>query len=233
MTSILEKAGRLWHEVAGRLIVRRDRTPLDSVARLEDFIATRSAYVGQKTLYEYVKARMGTRYPRMFEDDAIMASLNIAKQHVVAACLSDLTVYAVAVAAHDQPIGDDLRRALARQCYETGLKENISQVIQRFSMQDAIEEFSRRLDDTDWRFGARQPENFTRSPRALFRWAPIAEALKRHDTGIVENSIRFAWRDVREQFQKRVDSDAICADWLRKTGNSPARETLSGRTNDR
>jgi hypothetical protein len=217
MTSILEAAGRIWREVAGRLTVRRDTAPIDSVTALQDFVATRSAYVGQKTLYEYVKARMGTRYPRMFEDDALMASLNIAKQHVFAACLSDLTIYAVAVATHDQPIGNDLTNALARQCYETGLRENASEETQRFSMQDAIEEFNRRLDDTDWRFGARQPENFTRSPRALFRWAPIAEALKRHDTEIVENSIRFAWRDVREQFRKRVDSDAICADWLRKT----------------
>ncbi|EIM73317.1 hypothetical protein A33O_16150 [Nitratireductor aquibiodomus RA22] len=39
---------------------------------------------------------MGTRYPSMFEDDVFIGSINIAKLHVFAACLSDLTIHAVA-----------------------------------------------------------------------------------------------------------------------------------------
>jgi hypothetical protein len=219
VNSILEKAGRFWLELSSRLGTRRDATPIDSVAKLRNFVGTHSAYVAQKTLYGYVKARMGTRYPRMFEDDAIIASIDIAKQQVFAACLSDLTIYAVATALHDQPVGDAARRELSQRCYQAALHEHDVKPSERWSAQDCIAEFERRIDGTDWRFGARQPENFTHSPGALVRWAPIADELKRFDTEIVENSIKFAWREVREQFRNRIDGNAVCADWLRLTGS--------------
>ena len=221
MTSFWEMAGQLWREFAGRLRTRRETAAIDNVAKLQDFVATRSAYVGQKTLYSYVKTRMGTRYPRMFEDDMLMASLNIAKLHVVAACVSDLTVYAVGLALHDQPVGDDARREMARRCHEAALRQTTDEAAAPFSPQDYIAEFARRLEDVDWRSGALRPENFTYSPRALLRWAPIAENLKRFDAEIVANSIKFSWRDIREQLQKRIDAEAIGADWSLQPATGP------------
>lgn len=216
MTSIWEKAGTFLHGAAGLLRTRRDTAPIDSVAALESFVTTRSTYIAQKTLYGYVKTRMGTRYPAMFEDKNIVASLNIAKMHVFAACLSDLTVYAVATALHGRPVGNDSRREMARHCYAVGLRETAADAPAEFSVQDCIGEFDRRLADIDWQRGALQPENFTRSPLALLRWAPIADNLKKFDSEIIENSVKFSWRDVREQFRKRIDSDAVAADWARQ-----------------
>jgi hypothetical protein len=217
MRSFLEKAGRLWPEIVGRLRTRRETAPIDSVAVLQDFIASRSAYVAQKTLYEYVKARMGIRYPAMFADANVIDSLNIAKMHVFAACLSDLTAYAVAHALHGQPIGNEERQKLALRIFQSGLRNNAGAAPSQFSEQDAIDAFEHRLSETDWRSGARQPENFTESPLALFRWAPIADAMKKFDAEIVGNSVKFAWRDIREQFQKRIDAASIGADLVRQT----------------
>lgn len=213
MTTIGEKIGGLWRNVVGVLRTRRDTAPIDSVAKLEDFVSTRSSYLAQKTLYGYVKTRMGIRYPAMFQDKNIIASLNIAKLHVFAACLSDLTVYAVANALHGFAVGNDERQAMARLCYAGGLREIIPDAPAEFSAQDYIGEFDRRLAETDWQRGALQPENFTRSPRALFRWAPIEDKLKNFDSEVIENSVKFAWRDIREQFQKRLNSEAVAADW--------------------
>jgi hypothetical protein len=219
MTSVGEKAASILHSVWGLLRIRRDTTPIDSVAKLNDFVATRSAYIAQKTLYGYVKARMGIRYPAMFEDAKVIASLNIAKLYVFAACLSDLTIYAVANALHDQPFGNNEPEEFARRCYESGLRANTDKAPEQFSLTGCIDEFNRRLSETDWRTSARQPENFTDSPQALFRWAPIADKLKNFDGEIIENSIKFAWRDIREQFQKRIDAAAVSADWSRQTVN--------------
>jgi len=217
MISIRDAIGVFRHAVSGLLWTRRETAPIDSAAKLIDFVRTRSAYVAQKTLYGYVKARMGIRYPAMFEDKNIITSLNIAKWHVLAGCLSDLTIYAVGTALHDQSVGDDARREMARRCHETALHENIGDAGEQFSAPDCIEEFNRRLDDTDWRHGALLPENFTRSPQALFKWAPIADELKRFDSEIIENSVKFAWRDIREQFRKRIDAASVRADWSRST----------------
>jgi hypothetical protein len=216
MTSFWEKAGAFLHGAAELLGTRRDTAPIDSVAELEGFVTTRSTYIAQKTLYGYVKTRMGTRYPAMFEDKNIVASLNIAKMYVFAACLSDLTIYAVATVLHGRPVGNDSRQQMAKRCYATGLRETAVGAPAEFSVQDCIDEFDRRLAETDWQRGALQPENFTRSPLALLRWAPIADNLKKFDSKIIENSVKFAWRDIREQFRKRIEGDAVSADWARQ-----------------
>jgi len=217
MNGFWQKVAGILRGAAGLLWTRRDTTPIVSVAALENFIATRSAYIAQKTLYGYVKTRMGIRYPAMFEDKNIIASLNIAKMQVFAACLSDLTIYAVAASLHGRPLGNDARQAMARRCYAAALRENAAEAPAEFSAQDCIDEFHRRLAETDWQRGAFQPENFTRSPRALLRWAPIADELKNFDSEIIENSVKYAWRDIREQFHKRINGHAVGADWSRQS----------------
>lgn len=216
MSTILETAGGLWRQVSGLLSIRGQNDPIDSLASLEAFAVTRSAYLAQKTLYSYVKARMGIRYPAMFEDANVVKSLNIAKMNVFAACLSDLTVYAVAQATHGRPLGNDERQALALAFYRTGLHENADAAPEEFSAPAAVSTFTQRLAETEWQKAARVPENFTDSPKALFRWAPIADNLKKFDREIIDNSVKFAWRDIREQFMKRLDADAVEADRLRQ-----------------
>ena len=192
-----------WREFLGSLSLRRDNGPIDSVAGLNHFVATRSAFIAQKTLYGYLKTRMGTRYPLMFDDDVFVHSINIAKMHVFAACLSDLTVFAIAQALRDVRVHDDSRRVAALRCYDAGIAANTGEAPNEFSPESAIEAFSSRLDETDWHNGALHWENFTRSPDALVKWAPIAPELKQYDVEIVQNSIRYAWRDIREQLRKR------------------------------
>ncbi len=182
----------------------RARGKISTVAALGEFIATRAAFVAQKTLYGYVQTRMGMEYARMFQEPAFVQSLNIAKMHVFAACLSDLTIYTVA-----ETIAEAHAPAIARRCFGLAINANVKFAPTAHWAQDAIREFDARLNGTDWQFGALMPENFTRSPLALVRWSPIAPALKRHDTEIVENSIKFAWLEVREEFRRRIDRAAI------------------------
>lgn len=202
----------IWTELSSRITLHRDSAPIDSIARLDNFVATRSAYIAQKTLYGYLKTRMGTRYPTMFDDDVFVQSINIAKLHVFAACLSDLTIHAIARATHERPVPDDLRRTLAGGCYRAAMIENATDAPDEFSAQTSIDDFLKRLDETEWSSDALRRENFTCSPSALVQWAPIAPELKRYDREIVENSIKFAWRDIRLQLDKRIDAASIFAD---------------------
>jgi len=208
----LRQAWDVLPEFIARLTVRRDSGPIDGIDAMCRFVSTRSAFVAQKTLYGYLKTRMGSRYPRMFEDDVIIASIDIAKMHVFAACLSDLSIYAVSCALRDAP-DESAHNPLAEQCFDAGLADNEEQAlrVQAFSITEAKADFLRRLAFLDWHSGSTGAAHFTASPRALFEWAPIAPELKRSDQEIVENSIRFAWRDVRAQFEKRIDGDAIVA----------------------
>ena len=171
------KGGRLLLPGVKSSTAAGDTAPIDSIAKLQDFLGTRSAYIAQKTLYGYVKARMGINYPRMFDSKSFIHSLNIAKQYVFAACLSDLTVHAVGLALHEQPADNAAREDLARRCYVTALSRNTGDAPEQFAAPDCVDEFERRLTSIDWQ-QALGPDVFSRSPKALVRWAPIADVLK-------------------------------------------------------
>ena len=213
MPKYLRNISHFWQEFTGRITIRRDNGPIDSIAAVENFVSTRAAFVAQKTLYGYLKTRMGTRYPSMFEEDVFVSSINIAKMHVYAACLSDLTIFSVAHATNEAGWTDDERAAVALKCYASALERNAEDAPAEFSVQDGINTFSHRLEGTDWQFGALKRENFKQSPLALVKWAPIAPELKKYDAEIVENSIKFAWQEVRRQFLRRLEPASVFTDW--------------------
>lgn len=210
--SLIENARNTLHIFASRLSVRRDNGPINSVAALNYFAATRASFVAQKSLYGYLKTRMGTRYPSMFDDDVFVESINIAKAHVFAACLSDLTIFTVAH-AFESEIGDTDRKSVALKCYGAALSENENELPPQFSASESTNAFTTRLQGTSWNDAALTRENFTESPRALFDWAPIAPELKKNDHEIVRNSINFAFHEVRQNYTKRLDAEAVRADW--------------------
>lgn len=214
--SLIESARRTVRIFASRLSVRRDNGPISTVAELDYFVATRAAFVAQKSLYGYLKTRMGTRYPSMFDDDVFVQSINIAKAHVFAGCLSDLSIYAVAH-AFDGARDGAARTAVASNCFSGALAENADQLPPEFSPHDSTLEFTARLSGTDWTDRALKRENFTESPRMLFDWAPIAPELKKNDHEIVRNSINFAFHEVRQNYSKRLDADAVRADCQTET----------------
>jgi len=200
---------RYWLDFVPRIFRGGRRAPLASWGQLKEFAATRSAFIAQKTLYGYVKTRMGVNFPNMFSDDLYIESVNIAKMRVYAACLSDLSLYAVAC-AYAEPGGDEQDlRARALECYAKGIADNIGAAGAEFQAEEAEGELRTRLASVDWLGTARTADIFSASPRALVDWAPIAEELKRYDKKFVRNSIRFAWRDVRRELERRLDREAL------------------------
>jgi hypothetical protein len=74
----------------------RSESPVVSVDELVRYVDTRSKFVGQTTLFGYIKTRAGTRYVSLYEDELFTRSANIAKWEIWLACLCDLATYSVA-----------------------------------------------------------------------------------------------------------------------------------------
>lgn len=206
----MRSAGRV---LAGMFGLGSQAQPLDTVDALADFVSARSAYVSQKKLYGYLKTRMGTRYPTMFEDEQFIASINIAKAHIFAACLSDMTLFAVADVGAQGRLSREGKDALARLCFRRGLDANAAQLAHADAAASWNETFEARLADVQWDNVAAGGDVFGTSPAALVEWAPIAPQLKAHDREIVENSLKFAWIEIRRDYRRLVDRAAIAADF--------------------
>jgi hypothetical protein len=198
----------------------RRNPPVTTPAGLVQFVDTRSKFVAQTTLYGYLKTRAGTRYVSLFEDDTFVASINISKWEIYFACLSDLTVHAVAAAAAGGEASRDDLAVLARWCFEQATRETKPEEMRPDATTLARDAFDQRLAGVVWR-GAESGETaFDRSPQALVEWAPVAPELKEYDAEIVANSLRFKWQNVRLELAKSLDGPAVMAAW-RAEGNGP------------
>ena len=211
-TQVAEAAG--WFaDVASRLSTRRDSAPITTVEQLFEFARTRASLIAQKKLYGYLKERMGTSYPKMFEDEVFAKAIHIATLHVFAASLSDMTVHAVANAAMGSTLPATGRRRMAVECFAAGIAANAEMVTEPEAPKQWRADFDARLAEVLWDSVAAGGHAFTQSPKALIKWAPISDDYKKLDREIVENSIRYAWNEVREDFRKRLDAPAVVADW--------------------
>ena len=182
------------------------------------FVRTRSAYIAQTSLYGYLKTRMGTSFRRHFEDEAFSKVIRASAVKLFVACLSDLTIFAVATAAREGDLSAEDCAALARRCFRDAMSEGVGESDWISLPDNAWQRFEERVAATNWPNAAIGETAFAGSADEIIRIAPVVEEFKVLDERIVRNSIRFRWRDVREQLRKRLDGPAVAEDWRRIAG---------------
>lgn len=207
------KLSRFWRLLASAFAERFDRSPLDDVPSTTRFVRTRAAYIAQTSLYGYLKTRMGTSFRRHFEDEAFSKVIRASAVKLYVACLADLTIFAVATAAQDSDLHPEDCAALAQRCFEDALAEGIGETDWLSLPDDAWRRFEERATATAWPNAAVGETAFAGSVDEIIRVAPVVDEFKAADERIVRNSIRFRWRDVREQLRKRIDGAALAKDW--------------------
>lgn len=187
----------------------RRQEPIADREALKTFLNTRASYVGQYSLYSYLRTRAGTRYPELFDDDVFVVSINIAKWHVWLACLSDLAVYAGGLlcshpGAKAEEVADLIQQVVEEILDETSVPKEAGK---EFAAHAG--EVRKRIANTLWSNVTDDEGPFTASPDALVKWAPVVEDLKELDEEIVRNSIRFRWQKVRRDLREALNSAAV------------------------
>jgi hypothetical protein len=207
----------IWPKSLRALAIRFDRRPIDTVEALGEFVRTRASYVAQTSLYGYLKTRMGTSFPKYFEDAVFSSAMRTAAVKLFVSCLGDLTIYAVALTGRDRRLGAAQAAALARQCFNDAMERHLADLEAGSVPPSALGDFARRSGETLWLDAANGTAAFTGSERDIVRFAPVIDEFKALDGEIVSNSIRFRWRDIREQLRRRIDPGRISADWLSRS----------------
>ena len=195
---------RIFREMFGGVRQGTREDGIADEAAMIEFISTRAAHVAQSSLYGYLRTRMGTRSREIFQDEQFAGPLKTARDAMLAHCLSDLVVFAVATVDAE----DAGRTALARRWYrDAALAADADWA--GAHLDAALERFAARLARTDWQAAAEREAAFTESPPGLVEATPVIEAFKETDAEIVRNSVRFRWTDVRRQLRERVDRSAF------------------------
>ena len=173
---------------------------INNVDELEEFIQTKSAWVTQVTLYGYLKTRMGTTYVLHFENDKFMESVNLAKWNMYAVALQDLTFFTFSnLKANFNYQG----MKNAEEIFFKILDDETSNKMPSDVIEEAKRSFNERLESINWdTYHNDLP--FNPSALSLFKWAPIADELKKLDRKIVLNSVILKWDVVKKDFKERV-----------------------------
>lgn len=187
---------------------RRDE-PVNDGASLRRFLETRASYVAQTSLYGYLRTRAGMTYPRLFDDDVFVRSVNIAKWHMWLACLSDLAVYAGGLLAQHAPAKPAEVGALMEAVVTAILSDTGTPADADAEFGAHAERVRARLAACAWDQVTDDEAAFSQSPTALIRWAPIVESLKELDEEIVRNSVRFRWQEIRQYLRRNLDAAAV------------------------
>ena len=169
---------------------------IKNLDHLEEFIQTKSAWVTQVTLYNYLKTRMGTRYVLHFENDIFMGSVNLAKWNIYSVSLQDLTFFTFSylnVNFNFQEISK------AKEIFNKILDDEISNKMPLDIIETARKSFDERLEKINWD-EYYQDLPFNPSALSLYKWAPIAEELKTLDRQIVLNSMILKWDIIKKEF---------------------------------
>ena len=169
---------------------------IKNLDHLEEFIQTKSAWVTQVTLYNYLKTRMGTRYVLHFENDVFMGSVNLAKWNIYSVSLQDLTFFTFSYLNVNFNFQE---KSKAKEIFNKILDDEISNKMPLDIIETARKSFDERLEKINWN-EYYQDLPFNPSALSLYKWAPIAEELKTLDRQIVLNSMILKWDIIKKEF---------------------------------
>ena len=177
------------------------KTKIRDFDELEKFIQTKSAWVSQVTLYNYLKTRMGTRYVLHFENDEFMESVNKAKWNIYAVSLQDLTCYAFSYLKVHSNLEETNR---SKEIFLKILDDETTNNMPLDIIEEAKKEFDKRFLSIDWeKYYDDLP--FNPSALSLYKWAPVADELKTLDRKIVLNSMILKWDVIKQEFKERIE----------------------------
>ena len=173
---------------------------IKNLDELEHFIQTKSAWVTQVTLYNYLKTRMGTRYVLHFDNDEFMGSVNLAKWNIYSVSLQDLTFFTFSYLKANSNYQETDK---AKEIFNKILDDEISNQMPLKIIEEARAGFEERFQNINWdNYYTNIP--FNPSALSLYKWAPIADELKALDRKIVLNSMILKWDVIKQEFQNLI-----------------------------
>jgi len=175
---------------------------IKSLNNLKSFIQEQSAHVSQITLYGYLKTRIGTRYVMMFEDKKFLQSINIAKWHIYSAAVMDCTFFCFSFFYAQNKI---TKTEEANRIFFEILNQEKAAGMTLEAYDSATKEFNLRYPKINWTTH-HHSNPFEYSSNALYKWAPIADELKKLDKEIVLNSMILKWNNVQKDFKELTNN---------------------------
>ena len=193
-------------------LVIRPWPPITGLGELADFIDEQSAFVSQKGIYEYSRARAGHYAKVLFKEPEFIAAVDRARWR---AYPLGLAMVAELVEGVLRPQAGDDRlhqlgalRALALSVFD---RYPVPSTLSEGDWRAERHELARRLEHIGLhalKFAKDIPAPFA---KAYFDIMPIHKKLKMNEAPTIHNYLRVTMCNIHDEFTKRVDAVAVSA----------------------
>ena len=171
------------------LFQRKPADPIRDLAGLGEFIAAQSAFVSQKATLDYIRARAGVMWQKLFEDERFKEALEYCRWEAYAAVLADVAeitqIFLRRQGVPEEPLPDILADLVA------GALNRYDVPAYRRSWEEAVEDVRSRLYRAN--LAAPRPVHSVgyASGERIFDILPLHTNLRQHDREHVVNNLRF------------------------------------------
>jgi len=194
----------------GLLDLFRKPAAIESLIDMEDFLDTRSAFMVQKCVFEYSRARAGILWQKLFSEEGFKAAVSRSTWRNYPLCLENIAVMVEQVL---RPNAGDRQAEL-----RAGIKAATTNVTDRYPVPegfkaqfwaDARDRIAARIE----RAGLAAPHPVKDLPketiREFFDDLPVHESLRGHDFILVQNNLRSNLCQMHDEFVGRADLPAL------------------------
>lgn len=195
----------------------RRPSPIRKRDELAEFIDANAAFVAQKGIYEYARARAGHYSKVLFGEEGFQRAVEVSRWRAYPIGLAMVGEVATVVLQETTN--------LERQAVVRGVSDLTLSVFDRWDVPAALDEptwrelrasLSERLD----RIGLHPPKRAMDIPEpfaeAYFALMPIHKSLRGQDFPTLKSYLKVTLCNVHDELTKRLDAPAIAADFDRQ-----------------
>jgi hypothetical protein len=189
----------------------RRRPPIRDAQALADFIDRQAAFLMQKGLYEYARARAGHYAKVLFREPGFQAAVEQSRWR---AYPLGLAMVAELVEGVLRPYGTDRQRqldALSRLVLSVFDRYPVPPSLGEQAWSEARVELARRVQLAGMHAPKRAFDICEPWTETYFNLMPIHEKLRGHDFPTIRNYLRVTLCNIHDEFSKRMDAPALAA----------------------
>jgi hypothetical protein len=189
-------------------LTRKSRPPVATLDELADFLAAQTAYVSQRAVFEYCRARTGLNWDKLYREQTFVDSLEVCRWEAYAQVLAEVAELVLILLRRQDPADP--------QAYLPGLAAAAGAALRRHP----VPGHRASWDAAAAAIAKHLAQSLLAPPRAvhlagvgaadaIFAQLPIHPDLRREDREMFRNSVRFALCRVFDETTRRLDVAAL------------------------
>jgi hypothetical protein len=187
------------------------KPPIDTREKLIEFLDTRAAFLIQKNIFDYARARSGPYFSQIIKEQAFKDSVEVARWTgfpTGLAALAEIVRGVLFNEANRKALNDAVSSATLSAFDKYPVPAALGEDIWKKARETLIERLA--LIDT-------HPPKFAKDvilpyAQVLYDSQPIHEELRKRDFEMIQAQLRINLVTMHDEFEKRVDKPSLLAD---------------------